>query len=278
MLLTWLLCALLGGPITPLPNAHAHNDYAHARPLLDALDHSFCSVEADIFCDGDALHVAHDRKAIKPERTLEALYLDPLLERVRANGGRVYPGGPSVTLLIDIKENGAETYARLRDVLAHYREMLTVVRDGVRTEGAVTVVLSGDCPREMVLADRVRCVGIDGQVADLDSKLPAHAMPLISDRWGSHFRWNGAGQMPDAERARLRDIVARAHAAGRRVRFWGAPQNEAFWSQLRESGVDLLNTDYLQRLQDFLLGTRIPPPTETTQRTAPPAVLLATRS
>ena len=23
---------------TPLPNAHAHNDYEHTRPLLDALD------------------------------------------------------------------------------------------------------------------------------------------------------------------------------------------------------------------------------------------------
>jgi len=32
----------------PLIPAHAHNDYLHARPLLDALDHGFCSVEADI--------------------------------------------------------------------------------------------------------------------------------------------------------------------------------------------------------------------------------------
>src|SRR5436190_1820266 len=31
-----------------LPNAHAHNDYLHTRPLLDALDQGFCSVEADI--------------------------------------------------------------------------------------------------------------------------------------------------------------------------------------------------------------------------------------
>ena len=34
--------------VKPLPRAHAHNDYLHQRPLLDALDNGFCSVEADI--------------------------------------------------------------------------------------------------------------------------------------------------------------------------------------------------------------------------------------
>src|SRR5207237_4622701 len=40
----------------PLIHAHAHNDYEHTRPLLDALDHGFCSVEADIhLVDGKLL-------------------------------------------------------------------------------------------------------------------------------------------------------------------------------------------------------------------------------
>ena len=34
---------------TPLANAHAHNDYEHERPLLDALDQGFTSIEADVF-------------------------------------------------------------------------------------------------------------------------------------------------------------------------------------------------------------------------------------
>jgi hypothetical protein len=29
--------------VEPLPRAHAHNDYEHERPLLDALDHGFTS-------------------------------------------------------------------------------------------------------------------------------------------------------------------------------------------------------------------------------------------
>ncbi len=35
--------------VIALPQAHAYHDYHHARPLLDALAHGFCSVEADVF-------------------------------------------------------------------------------------------------------------------------------------------------------------------------------------------------------------------------------------
>src|SRR5437763_12069874 len=85
---------------TPLLHAHAHNDYEHKRPLFDALGHGFCSVEADVYLTGDQLLIGHERKDLRPERTLEKLYLDPLRERVKANGGRVYPGGPMFYLLV----------------------------------------------------------------------------------------------------------------------------------------------------------------------------------
>jgi len=63
---------------TPLARAHAHNDYLHPRPLLDALDHGFTSVEADVWIVNGALLVAHDQRDVMPERTLRALYLEPL--------------------------------------------------------------------------------------------------------------------------------------------------------------------------------------------------------
>src|SRR3954466_15622599 len=96
-------CASDAATIKPLPQAHAHNDYEHARPLLDALDHGFCSVEADIWLMPEGLLIGHDRKDLRPNRTLQALYLNPLRERIRANGGRVYRGGPIFYLLIDVK-------------------------------------------------------------------------------------------------------------------------------------------------------------------------------
>src|SRR5437660_11055239 len=90
-------------PFEPLKCGHAHNDYEHTRPLFDALDQGFCSVEADVFLVGDKLLIGHTQVSLRPERTLEALYLDPLRERVKANGGRLYKYGPPAWLLIDVK-------------------------------------------------------------------------------------------------------------------------------------------------------------------------------
>jgi hypothetical protein len=58
--------------------------------------------------------------------------------------------------------------------------------------------------------------------------------------------------MPAAQREKLRRFAAETHAAGRRLRFWGAPDAEAVWTELYDAGVDLLNADDLSRLQKFL--------------------------
>src|SRR5215831_11659410 len=149
--------------VKPLPQAHAHNDYEHGRPLFDALDHGFCSVEADIWLTPDGLLVAHDRKDLRPGRTLESLYLNPLRERIKANGGRVYRDGPMFYLLVDVKTDAADTYAALDKVLNQYADILSAFREGQLTPKAVTIILSGNRASEVIVKQPVRYVGIDGR-------------------------------------------------------------------------------------------------------------------
>jgi hypothetical protein len=237
--------------VRPLPHAHAHNDYYHRRPLLDALDQGFTSVEADVFPVDGQLLVGHFELELTPQRSLETLYLKPLAERARANGGRVYPNGPPMTLLVDIKSAGAAAFALLQEQLHPYRDVVSSTDNGKFTERAITVIISGDRPIEQITAANPRYAGIDGRVSDLASDAPADLMPLISDHWGSHFRYTGEGDMPDAERQQLREIVAQAHAKGRRVRFWATPENPKLWQELRAAEVDLIGTDDLSKLADF---------------------------
>lgn len=238
---------------TPLINAHAHNDYEHDRPLLDALDHGFCNVEADIYLIDGALLVAHDHKDVKPERTLQSLYLDPLRERVKANNGRVYPNGPVFHLLIDFKSEGAPTYEVLRKVLADYESMLTVFSQGKVEEKAVTVILSGDSPREILKAESRRLAAIDGRLSDLEAPIDPSLTPLISDSWAGTFKWNRDGEMPKDIRKKLKAATEKAHKGGAIVRFWAIPAREDFWETLLDAGVDLINADDLPRLQKFLM-------------------------
>jgi hypothetical protein len=245
-------CVGLRAAQAALLHAHAHNDYEHPRPLLDALAQGFCSVEADVFLVNGELLVAHDRPDVRPERTLQALYLEPLRERIRINNGRVFPDGPGFTLLIDIKADAELAYARLRELLASYRDMLTVFTSNQTRTGAVTVILSGDRPWATVQQEEERLVALDGRLADLDRNWQPHLVPLVSDRWASQFTWNGTGPLPEAERAKLRESVERAHQQGRRIRFWGAADQPSMWRAQHEAGVDLINTDRLADLAAFL--------------------------
>ncbi|GAB5405962.1 MAG: phosphatidylinositol-specific phospholipase C/glycerophosphodiester phosphodiesterase family protein [Aureliella sp.] len=241
----------------PLQRAHAHNDYAHERPLMDALDQGFCSVEADIFLVDGELQVGHTRFELRRGRTLESLYLRPLLERVRKNKkthgvASVFKKHFPFTLLVDFKNEAEPTYRVLSKLLESYREMLTEFRDGEVIDRAVQIVLSGNRPTELLSDEKQRYAFIDGRLSDLGKEIPAQLMPLISDRWSSHFKWRGRGEMPAAEREKLHDIAKQTHASGKRLRFWATPETQAMWGELNAAGVDHINTDKLAQLAEFL--------------------------
>ena len=273
-----LMCGVLGlllaahssaAEVRPLVQAHSHNDYEQKRPLLEALDYGFCSVEADVYLVEGQLWVAHDRKDLKPERTLKSLYLEPLAERVRNRVGIFADPQARLMLLVDVKGQGAEVYQRLKTELAPYAPMLTRFRDSGVVTGAVTVVLSGDRAWDLARADRDRWCALDGRMSDLtnaapagvagSSTPPASLVPLVSESWRTLFRWNGDGEMSAVEKARLKGLVSQAHAQGRKIRFWALPDRPEAWKVCQDAGVDLINTDKIPALSAFLQGQPLPP-------------------
>ncbi|MCP4175611.1 MAG: hypothetical protein GY758_33105 [Fuerstiella sp.] len=245
-------CATAVESTIALPQAHAHNDYLHDRPLLDALQYGFCSVEADIFLVQGKLLVAHTRSELTAKNTLEQLYLEPLRVRVKQHDGHVYPNGPSFTLLIDIKSDGETTYRALHQVLQRYGDIFSRTEKGHFHKKAVTAVVSGNRPYHVIAGDSLRYVGIDGRLSDLKSKQPSHLLPLISDNWRNHFEWRGEGKLPAADQMKLQRIIQQAHSRNRRVRFWATPDQPSVWEALDRAGVDLINTDNLPGLSGFL--------------------------
>ncbi|KQO03441.1 hypothetical protein ASF21_03920 [Arthrobacter sp. Leaf234] len=242
----------------PQAAAHAHNDYEHDRPLYDALEHGFTSVEADVHLVDGELLVAHDAEDVTPGVTLESLYLDPLDELVRGRAGSVYPGWDGeFQLLVDIKGDAGQTWAAIEAELEEHRSMLTRYGNGTVERGAVSVVISGNRPLATMAADRQRLSSYDGRATDLGGALPSSLMPLISNNWTQLFTWRGVGEMPVAERAELEAYVAAAHQQGSRVRFWATPDlpgaaRDAIWAELADAGVDHITTDDLPALEAFL--------------------------
>ena len=274
VLVCGVLSLLLAGhsfaaEVRPLTQAHSHNDYEQKRPLLEALDHGFCSVEVDVYLVEGQLWVAHDRKDLKPDRTLKSLYLEPLAERVRNRVGIFADPKARLMLLVDVKGQGPQVYERLKTELAPYASMLTRFRDSGVVTGAVTVVLSGDRAWDLARADRDRWCALDGRMSDLTNAVPAGVavsstppaslVPLVSESWRTLFRWDGDGEMSASDSARLKGLVSQAHAQGRKIRFWALPDRPEAWKLCQDAGVDLINTDKIPALAAFLRGQPLPP-------------------
>ncbi len=238
--------------------AHSHNDYEHNRPLFDALECNFKSIEADVYAVGDSLFVSHNFEDIKPGRTLRQLYLEPLKKRIVQNKGSVYGNGEDVILFIDIKDDGLKTYKLLHKILEGYKNDLTVFENGVKKTGKITVVVSGNRPFEYMKSQKIRYAGYDGRIEDLDSDISSDLMTVVSDNWVKCFKWDGKGKMPETDKQKLAEFVKIAISKGYILRFWNTPnqtaeQRIAVWKELKDSNIGLIGTDNLQDLQIFLM-------------------------
>ncbi|CAL1695464.1 unnamed protein product [Somion occarium] len=107
--------------IVPKP-IHSHNDYWRDVPLLTAISFGVQSVEADVGLFNGTLFVGHEQAALTKDRTLDSLYIQPLLQILEKQNPKnaftvnaTQPNGVfdtasdvSLQLLVDIKTDGVE--------------------------------------------------------------------------------------------------------------------------------------------------------------------------
>lgn len=236
------------GVTTPLVFKHAHNDYEHGRPLLDALAQGFESVEADIWLDGADIGVSHGGAPYVG--SLSSLYLDPLAQRIADNNGSVHGDGKPFFLWIDLKQGSAELQTLLADQLSA-REWLTEFDDeGVVKQGAVTVFLTGDDAGKKSLVNRAAPRRFardsnDFKSTDVpaDGKWRAYAVNYFA-----FMQWDGNGNLPITQKRQLENLVNGAHASGRVIRIFSNPDTPEYWRAAKAAGVDFVNTDKLEQL------------------------------
>lgn len=236
------------GPSVNPSFKHAHNDYEHPRPLLDALDAKFESVEADVWLDVADLGVSHDGAPFKG--SLKTLYLDPLAQRVAANGGSVHGDGKPFHLWLDLKQGSAGLQNQLATQLADYAFLTRFDDAGEAQPGAVTVVLTGDAAGKKALVDRPA-----PRPYIRDSNDFSTSDPPADGKWGYYavnyytfMQWDGAGTIPTTQRRQLQNLVNHVHATGRRLRLFSNPDTAAYWAAAKDAHADFVNTDKLAEL------------------------------
>lgn len=255
--MTCLLLAVATGlsaqpvaPVTLLESGHSHNDYMHAHPLLDALQYGYKSIEIDVWLHRGRLIVDHNGLALDSgKKDIEELYLRPIQERVRANGGRVYAGDTTPTIfMVEFKNDPEAGYAVLKTLIEKYKGLFA---DRMGHGGPIKLLITGNRPWKSLYTDKELYITADGAISQAADSVPPHIIERVSDPYGSHFTWRGHGPMPKKQRARLDALVKTAHDHGRQIRFYAAPEEENVWRTLLDAGVDWVNADDLPRFATF---------------------------
>lgn len=260
LLLSVLFTSFLLSPLVAssqssmLPNAYAHNDYWHKHPLFDALSNGFSYIEADVFLRNGELIVAHSMPLFGKKKTLEQLYLKPLLNYTSTETDtEKFP----ITLMIDIKSAACKTYVALLQLLDKYCGMLSSYENGLFYQRRVTIVLTGHRPYRLINAATNRLIFVDEDLRKTGKDYCQNLYPIASCKYSRISKWKGKGIMPANDRLQLKNYVAQAHANGRKVRLWASPENKIVWSTLLQCDVDLINTDKLKKLKNFLTDRQV---------------------
>ena len=142
--------AILPERVMPLKFGLAENDFAQERPLQAALELGFRAIEVDVFLASNQLKVGHSVMDLKSRGTFEEVYLAPLKRLQESKSGLIQNGGEPLILFVGFKSDGRPCYQALQPLLAKYADLLTNVKDQQQSLGAVSIILSGDPPRELI--------------------------------------------------------------------------------------------------------------------------------
>jgi alkaline phosphatase len=230
-------------------NAHSHNDYANDIPFRMAYNNHFGSIETDIWAFENELYVAHTRSGIKPQNTLDALYIQPIVKTVRQNRGKAWIDDSSTfQLLIDLKTAVEPTLSILVEKLRNYPDVF----DPNVNENAIRIVITGNRPDPSEFSKYPDFIYFDGILDQKYSGQQLKRIVLFSENFKKIIPWDGEGNIIEKEKNRLQYVIDSVHTLNKKIRFWNAPDDINAWKTFIIMGIDYINTDHIIKLSEFL--------------------------
>ena len=245
IILVTLAWHIAPGQVFTTAQVFAHNDYAGDKPFHTAYDLQVGYIEVDVFLIDTDLMVAHERDEIRSGRTLEGLYLRPLNEHVVRNGGFAYEDRQrALTLMIDLKTSGVTTLNQVVACLKKYPDLIS--------SKTLQIMISGNVPDPKLWKNFPSFIHFDGRPGIEYTPDQLERISMISTNFRSHVQWNGEGELPSEARAKMSRLINTAHSHGKKFRFWATPDFPNAWQELMRAKVDVIVTDKVPALVEFL--------------------------
>jgi hypothetical protein len=248
-----------------LPIGHSHNDYLQKRPLYEAIELGFGSIEIDICLTGKKeLKVAHIPWFLAGKKDIDELYFTPIAKMIeekdpRFNYSKEFP----LNLLIDFKKNADSTYKYLKLVFIKYSKYITQYYKGkVIYKGPLVINITGNQPWNALMKDSVTYCLMDGPIWLTDSSIDHKGfsdidtsrlkyMGRVANDWQSLMAFKKHFKSEDEFCSSVKANLQQYHDHGLTTRFHGVPNNEKAWMIIAKCGAHWFNVDKLQRFSGF---------------------------
>lgn len=256
-----------------MPNqCHSHNDYLQKVPLYDALAAGCTGIEADAWLQEDSLLVGHEADSLSQDKTLQSLYIDPLVEILTYqndpssnpqdgnNDGTpvgIFNTDPktSVVLMIDIKSDGGTTFGAVQSALEPLRSKGWLTHwDGTNViPGPLTVVGSRDTPFDSITSNETyRDIFFDAPLDKLsgDDEYTTENCYYASAGFGDAIGQTFLGVLNSGQEGKIKDQIKAANDKGLKARYWDTPtwpafQRDDIWNVIMCDGAGMLSMDDL---------------------------------
>ncbi len=251
-LLFLCICIDASGYTQPLhystSNAHSHNNYAQPKIFWNAYNLQYGSIEADVLLleDSSNLWVGHNMEDLKhPNKSLDTLYLFPLVSCIRQNNGYVYADhSRTLQLMIDVKTKAEPSLKKLISLIEKYPELVNT--------STLKFVISGNRPNAATYNNYPSFIWFDGETDSIYSTTALAKIAMISAPLTKFSKWDGKQPMSDNEKQTVSATIKKIHDLKKPIRFWAAPDNIDAWKVLMQWGVDYINTDHIDELAQIL--------------------------
>ena len=226
---------------SPAQLIHAHNDYQKPEPLFHALRHKVFSIEADVYLSGDRLLVAHDKHELPTAKTLDSLYLHPIVESFQRHKGTISEDSSyALVLMIDIKDNGEAAIVQLIKLASAHRSVF----DRSINAKAVQLVISGDRGPPSKWISYPPYIFFDGRPNEQYDNATLPRVAFISD---SYLKYISAQDST----SRIKQVVKKIHDMGKLLRLWATPDDPGSWKLQQQLGIDIINTDKVAECREL---------------------------
>ncbi|MES2267812.1 MAG: hypothetical protein V4520_13705 [Bacteroidota bacterium] len=221
-------------------NIHSHNDYSRPNAFYQAFNAGAGAIEADVHLRNGKLLVAHDTLISKQPRTLMQLYLQPVLKELKAHPR-------PLNLVIDLKGPYAPILAELQKELKPLKHL---IKDN--NQNHLSIIITGNRPPPALYKNYPSYLAFDDDLQLPHTAAEWKRVAQVSLNFKNYSVWNGQGNLPTVDERRLKSVINAVHAAGKRIRFWAAPDNPASWRKLMQLHADILSTDKIDDLVNQL--------------------------